>query len=170
MSSLAIEIVIKTRGGHQPPGPNAMEEEKKNYKGKQKAFTDANRCKLLSALSSVDMDVSPQKQVVTGHTGDQFPHIRLMTVVENCPLMTGHTFAEKETKMLRIGEEANRRNISVKVLKSCKMQYEVTGDSFYVKVSNLMFQGWTIRSLCCRDNNDTLIIPTRAMYLSEKSF
>jgi len=49
--------------------------------------------KLLAALSSVDMNVSPQKQVVTDHTGDQFPHIRLMTVVENYPLMTGHTFA-----------------------------------------------------------------------------
>jgi hypothetical protein len=49
------------------------------------------------------------------------------------------------------------------------MQYEVSGDSFYVKVSNLMFQGWTIRSLCCRENDDTLIIPTRAMYISEKS-
>ena len=92
-----------------------------------------------------------------------------MTVVENCPLMAGHTFAEKETMMLRIGEEANLCNIRVKVLKSCKMQYKVAGDSFYVKVSNLMFQGWMICSLCCRENNDALIIPTRAMYLSKIS-
>jgi hypothetical protein len=47
-------------GGPQPPGPNAMEEERKSYEGKRKAFTDTNRRKLLSALSSVDMDVSPQ--------------------------------------------------------------------------------------------------------------
>jgi hypothetical protein len=92
-----------------------------------------------------------------------------MTVVENSRLMTGHTFAEKDIMMIRIGEEANLRNIRVKVLKSCKMTYEVAGDSFYVKVSNLLFQGWTIRSLCCRDNDDTLIIPTRAMYINEKS-
>ena len=85
------------------------------------------------------MNVLPQKQVVTDYTGDQFPHIRLMTVVENSPLMTGHTFAEKDTMMIRIGEEANLRNIRVKVLKSCKMQYEVSGDSFYAKVSNLVF-------------------------------
>jgi hypothetical protein len=110
-------------GGPQPPGTNATEEEKKSYDGKRKAFTDANHCKLLSALSSVDVDVFPQKQVVKDHTGDQFPHIHLMTVVENCPLMAGHTFAEKETMMLHIGEEANLRNIRVKVLKSCKMQY-----------------------------------------------
>jgi len=128
-------------GGPQPPGPNATEEEKNSYEGKQKAFTDANRRKLLAALSSVDMNVSPQKQVVPDYTGDQFPHIHLMTVVENSPLMTGHTFADKDTMMIRIGEEANLCNIRVKVLKSCKMQYEVSGDSFYVKVSNLMFQG-----------------------------
>jgi hypothetical protein len=156
-------------GGPQPPGPNAMKEEKKSYEGKRKAFTDANCCKLLAALSSVDKNVSPQKQVVTDYTGDQFPHIYLMTVVKNSPLMTGHTFAEKDTMMIRIGEEANLRNIRVKVLKSCKMQYEVSGDSFYVKVSNLMFQGWTIHSLCCRENDDTLIILTRAMYISKKS-
>jgi len=156
-------------GGPQPPGPNATEEEKKSYEGKRKAFTDANCCKLLAALSSVDMNVSPQKQVVTDYTGDQFSHIRLMTAVKNSPLMTGHTFAEKDIMMIRIGEEANLCNIRVKVVKSCKMQYEVSGDSFYVKVSNLMFQGWTICSLCCRGNDDTLIIPTHAMYISEKS-
>jgi hypothetical protein len=69
--------------------------------------------------------------------------------------------------MLLIGEEAKLCNIRVKVLKSCQMQYEVAGDSFYVKVSNIMFQGWTIHSLCCRDNNNTLNITTRAMYPSK---
>ncbi len=127
-------------GGPQPPDANATDEEKNRYISKQKAFADANRRKLLSALSSVDMDVLPQKQVVKDHTGNQFPHIRLMSGVKNCPLMAGHTFAKKETMMLRIGEEANLCNIRVKVLKSCQMQYEVAGDSFYVKASNLMFQ------------------------------
>ena len=69
--------------GPQPPGSNATEEEKKSYDGKQKAFTGANRCKLLSALSSVDMDVLPQKQVVKDHTGDQFSHITLRVVCQN---------------------------------------------------------------------------------------
>jgi len=92
-----------------------------------------------------------------------------MNVVENSPLMTGHTFAKKDTMMIRIGEEVNLRSIRVKVIKSCKMQYKVSGDSFYVKVSNLMFQGWTMHNLCCRENDDTLIIPTHAMYISEKS-
>ncbi len=82
-------------GGPQPPSPDATEEEMKTYERKRKAFTDANRRKLLAALSSVDMNVSPQKQVMTGHTGDQFSHIRLMSVVENYPLMKGHTFSEK---------------------------------------------------------------------------
>jgi hypothetical protein len=54
-----------------------MEEKKQSYEGKQKAFTHANRRTLLTALSSVDMNVPPQKQVVMDHTGDQFsifPH------------------------------------------------------------------------------------------------
>ncbi len=68
------------------------------------------------------MNVSSQKQVVTDHTEDQLPHICLMTVVMNSPLMTGHTFAEKDTMMIRIGEEAKLHNIRVKVLKSCKIQ------------------------------------------------
>ena len=39
-------------GGPQPPGPNATEEEMKSYELKRKAFTDANRCKIMAALSS----------------------------------------------------------------------------------------------------------------------
>ena len=92
-----------------------------------------------------------------------------MNVVENLPIKPGHTFAELDTMMIRIGEEVNLCNIRVKVLKSCKMQYKVAGDWFYVKVSNLMFQGRKICSLCCRKNGDNLIIPTCAMYLSKKS-
>jgi hypothetical protein len=58
-------------GGPQPLDANATDEEKNRYILKQKAFTDtARRCKLLSDLSSDDMDVSPQKQVVKDHTGD----------------------------------------------------------------------------------------------------
>jgi len=34
-------------GGPQPPSPNATEEEMKSYERKRKAFTDANRRKLL---------------------------------------------------------------------------------------------------------------------------
>ncbi len=67
------------------------------------------------------------------YTGDQFPHIHLMTVVKNLPLITGHTFAKKETMMLCIVEEVNLRNVRVKVLKSCKMQYKVAGDLLYLK-------------------------------------
>jgi hypothetical protein len=134
-------------GGPQPPGPNATEEEMKSYELKRKAFTDANRRKIMAAFPSVNKNVLPQKHVLTDHSGDQFPHMRLMAVVKNSRLMTGHTFAEKDKMMIRIGEEANLRNIRVKVLKSCKMTYEVAGDLFYVKVSNLIYQGWTIRSL-----------------------
>ena len=52
-------------GGPQPPGLNATEGEKKSYELKRKAFTDANRRKIMAALSSVNMNVSPQKDVRT---------------------------------------------------------------------------------------------------------
>jgi hypothetical protein len=103
-------------GGPQPPGPNATEEEKQSYKGKRKAFANANCCKLLTALSSVDMNVSPQKQVVTNHTENQFPHIHLMNVVENLPLLPDHIFAKKDTMILCIGEKVNLCNIRVQQL------------------------------------------------------
>ena len=91
-------------GEPQPPDQDATDLEKRSYKAKQKAITDANCSKLLTALTLVDMNVLPQRQVVTEHTGDQFPHICLMNVVENSPLMSGHTFAKKDTMMIHIGE------------------------------------------------------------------
>jgi hypothetical protein len=115
MSPLVNVIVIELWEG-PPPGPNATLEEREAYENKRKAFTDANHRKLLSSLKSVGLDVSPQKVSSDDRTGDQYPHIRLMTLVESGPLLEGHTFAKKETVMIRIGKEANLRNIKVKVL------------------------------------------------------
>jgi hypothetical protein len=91
-----------------------------------------------------------------------------MQAVENNPLEQGHTFEHKETMMIRIGEEANLRNIRTKVTKSCTLRYEVAGLNFYVSAANGA-QGWMIKSLCCRDNHDTLLIPSKYLFIPEKT-
>jgi hypothetical protein len=74
------------------------------------------------------MNSTPQKEHNLEYTGDQSPHINLMSVVEHSRLIQGHTFPDKDTLMIRVAEEANY------VLKSCKMQYEVAGDMFYMRI------------------------------------
>ena len=101
------------------------------YKAQQKAYTDGQCRKVLNSLSAVAIKTSPVKsQATTEYTGDQYPHICLMKVVKRLPLMAGHTFAEKNTLQICIGEEANLCNIKVKVTKSCKVQYKVACDNF----------------------------------------
>ncbi len=134
------------------------------FKAHQKAYTNGHLCKLLNNFAAVSMSSSPQKAHATEYSGDQYPNIHLMQVLELYPLMTGHTFAKKETLQICIAEETNLRNIKVKVLKSCKIQYAVAGDNFYVKASNLVYKGCKVHVCVCGENYDPLRrIPTRAM-------
>jgi hypothetical protein len=145
-------------------------EVQRNYRSKRKAYTDKKRRNLIHELSAVDVSSSPVKKAVsTEYTGDQYPHICLMEIVDRSPLLAGHTFQHKETLQIRVAEEANLRNIKIKVLKSCKVNYEAAGDNFYVKASCLLYEGWKVHVCICRDNDDTLQIPTRAMYIEERS-
>ena len=52
------------------------------------------------------------------------------------PLAASGLIPPQVMAMIRVAEEANYWNIKVKVLKSCKMQYEVAGDMFDVKASH----------------------------------
>ena len=55
------------------------------------------------------------------------------------------------------------------MVKSCKVQYKVAGNAFYVKASNLDYEGWKVNPCICRENNNMLQIPMRVvMYLKEK--
>ncbi len=94
-------------GGPQPP-KNAWKADYCHYKAERKVYTNAARRKLMKNLSTIDMNSLPQKEHATAaYTGEQSPHIRLMSVVEHLPLMQGHTFADKETLMIRVADEAN---------------------------------------------------------------
>ena len=155
-------------GPQRPMNPSKLD--KWHYKVSRKSYTDNQRRKLLKMLVAVDMNLSPQKEKqMMEYTGDQYPHIHLINVVEQNRLMTGHTFAEKTTLEIRIGEEANLCNIKTRVMKSCKMQYFVAGDRFYVKALHLIYEGWKVHTCICRENDDTLCIPMGAMYINKKS-
>ena len=71
--------------------------------------------------------------------------------------------------MIRVAEDANYQNIKVKVLKSCKMQYEVGGDMFYIKALHCLKKGWKVTACVCRESDDLLVIPERSMFIPAKS-
>jgi hypothetical protein len=55
-----------------------------------------------------------------------------MMVIEAHPLVGGKTFQQKETLQICIAEEANKRNIKVKIGQSSHATYIVGGYNFYV--------------------------------------
>ncbi len=61
------------------------------------------------------------------------------------------------------------QDIKTKVMKSCKMQYVVAGDRFYVKASHLIYERWKVHTCICRENDNALCIPMRAMYINKRS-
>jgi hypothetical protein len=137
-------------GGPQRPITSHMssskaKEAQQNYQSKRKAYTDKKRQNLIHELSAVDVSSLPGKIAdATEYTGDQYPHIRLMEIVNWSPLLAGHTFQHKETLQIRVAEKANLCNIKIKVLKSCKVNYEAAGDNFYIKASCLLYEGWKV--------------------------
>jgi hypothetical protein len=90
-------------GGPQRPitlhmSSSKAKEVQRNYLSKQKAYTDKKRRNLIHELSAVDVSSSPGKIAdATEYTGDQYPHIRLMEIVDRCPHLVDHTFQHKET-------------------------------------------------------------------------
>ena len=126
-------------GGPQHPITSHMTSSKakevlQNYQSKWKAYTDKKRQNLIHKLSAVDVSTTPMKKAITTeYTGDQYPHIHLMEIVDWCPLLAGHMFQHKETLQISVAEEANLCNIKIKVLKSCKVNYEAAIENVYVK-------------------------------------
>jgi len=49
------------------------------------------------------------------------------------------------------------------------MQYEVTGEMFYVMAAHRLYEGWKVIFCVCRENDNSLVIPERAIYIEEKS-
>jgi hypothetical protein len=124
-------------GGPQRPDTSKMtlrEEELAldKYQKKRKAYTDAKRLEMVKQLAEANITTLPQQGQMISYGGDQTPSIWLMMVIEAYPLVGGQTFQHKETLQIRIAEEANLRNIKVKIVWSSHVTYIVGGYNFYV--------------------------------------
>jgi hypothetical protein len=86
------------------------------YQKKRKAFTDAKRLEMVKQLAEADITTLPQQGQMISYSSDQTPSIRLMMVIEAHPLVAGQIFQHKETQQILIAEEANLRNIKVKIV------------------------------------------------------
>jgi hypothetical protein len=70
-----------------------------------------------------------------GYTGCTDDRLRPMTEVAEFALLEGHTFPDKETVLMRIGEEANLYGVRIKIVRSDSFQVYVrgaNGDLFHV--------------------------------------
>lgn len=70
-----------------------------------------------------------------GYTGCITSQFRLMTEVAEFPLAEGQTFPDKDTLLIRIGEEANLYGVRTKIVRSDAFQVDVRGmkgDPFHV--------------------------------------
>jgi hypothetical protein len=119
-------------------------------------------------LAEADITTLPQRHQLRSYIGDQTPSIRLMMVGEAHPLVAGQTFQHKETLQICIAEEANLRNIKVKIVRSSHVMYIVGGYNFYVAAGYQMQTGWLVRVACCRKGDDLLRIPLNSHYFDER--
>jgi hypothetical protein len=162
-------------GGPQWPDTSKMtlrEEELAldKYQKKRKAHTDAKQLEMVKQLAEADITTLPQQGQMHSYKGDQTLLIWLMIVVEGHPLVAGQTFQHKETLQIRIAEEANLRNIKVKIVRSSHVAYIVGGYNFYVVTGYQNQTGWLVRVACCREGDDVLKIPPSAHYFDERQF
>jgi hypothetical protein len=89
-------------------------------------------------LAEADITTLPQQ-------GQKTSSIWLMMVVEAHPLVAGQTFQHKETLQIRIAEEANLRNIKVKIVWSSQVTYFVRGYNFMLpQGTRFRWGGWYV--------------------------
>jgi hypothetical protein len=132
-----------------------------NYKKKRKLYTDAKRMELAKQLAEANIITSPQWHQMHSYFGDQTPSIRLMMVVKAHPLVAGQMFEHKETLQICIAEEANLRNIKVKIVWSSHVTYIDGGYNLYIAAGYQMQMGWLVRVACCCKGDDMLRIPQK---------
>jgi hypothetical protein len=156
-------------GGPQRPDTSKMTLREKElaldkYQKKRKAYTDAKQLEMAKQLVESDITTLLQRGEIISYSGDQTPSIRLMMAVEAHPLVAGQKFQHKETLQICIAEEANLRNIKVKIVWSSHVTYIVGGYNFYVATGYQIQTGWLVHVACCCKGNDVLRIPPSAHY------
>jgi hypothetical protein len=158
--------------GPQRPDTSKMSKRKEglaldNYK-RRKLYTDAKRMEMAKQLAEADITTLPQWCQMHSYISDQTPPIRLMMVIKTHPWVAGQTFQHKETLQIHIAEEANFRNIKVKIVQISHVTYIVGGYNFYVAARYQIQTGWLVRVACCRERDDVLRIPPNSPYFDER--
>ena len=74
-------------------------------------------------------------------------------------LCDGHMFSTKDNIWMRIGEEANLRNIHVRCICSNHLNLTISGPNFYVHGTFHEGYGWKYIHAICRDGDDQTKIP-----------
>ena len=85
--------------------------------------------------------------------------LRIMAEVEVNRLREGHMFSTKDIFWMRIGEEANLRNIHVRCVRSDHFNLTISGPNFYVHGTFREGYGWKCLNAICRDGDDLSKIP-----------
>jgi hypothetical protein len=122
----------------------------------------------MKSMASKGIAALPQKSQVGYFGGDQNKMFRPMMDVESHRLLQEHTFQLKEMLKLCIAEEVNLHQIKVKTIRSNHNNIIVDGSNFYVYATYSVQLGWMVRNACCREGDDTSVIPPNHRYIEEK--
>jgi hypothetical protein len=121
-------------------------------------------------LAEANITTLPQRRQMHSYFGDQTPSIRLMMVDKAHLLVAGQTFQYKEILQICIAEEANLRNIKVKIVRSSDVTYIVGGYNYYVAAGYQMQTVWLVCVACCREGDDVLRTPPNSHTLMKGNF
>jgi hypothetical protein len=91
-----------------------------------------------------------------------------MADVESHRLSKDHTFLLKETLQLCIAEEANLCLLKVKTIMRNQNNLIVAGLNSYVYATYSVQSGWHDRNACCREGDNTSVIPPNHSYMEQQ--
>jgi hypothetical protein len=123
----------------------------------------------MKSIASKDLAALPQKSQVGVFLGDQNKMIQMVAAVKSCCLVGTNSFKLEDMVQLCIAEEANLCQIKLKTIRSDHNNLIVTGSNFYVYATYLLQLGWVVRTVFCREGEDTRKIPTNLKYINEKA-
>jgi hypothetical protein len=82
-----------------------------------------------------------------------------MAYMESHCLYKDYTFQLKERLQICIAEEATLRVLKVKTIRSNLNNLIIAGWNFYVCATHSVQHGWHVRNACCREGDDSCVIP-----------
>ncbi|KAL3772055.1 hypothetical protein ACHAWU_008077 [Discostella pseudostelligera] len=153
------KMAARARVADGPPIPHSGMDPKEfeAARKKRKAYTDAVRNQKIKDSKSTVLSV------VDNFKGDTTEHLRLMSIVDEKPLLKAHTFPDKNTLWLRIAEEANRRRLYVQADRSDHSNLVVFGDDFYVSSTFTVGEGWKVHIAAVREGDEDMNSRTKEL-------